>query len=94
MSHYFNRIIQKILEDIPRTNVEVDNLLTEAPTIDKVLAPLKKVLVRCREKNIKLARFKLEFGTQVDFAGTHIGGPEGYRPTTAKINGILDLPAI
>ena len=29
---------------------------------------------------------------EVDIARTHIGGPEGYRPTIAKINGILELP--
>ena len=49
--------------------------------------------MRCQEKYIKLATYKLEFGKKIDFAGTHIGGPEGYRPTTAKINGIIDLPA-
>ena len=42
---------------------------------------------------MKLVRQKHEFGTEVYFAGTHIGGPEGYRPTTAKINRILDLAA-
>ena len=29
----------------------------------------------------------------VDCAGKHIGGPDGYRLTTAKINSIIDLPA-
>ena len=59
----------------------------------EALLIFRKVLTRCREKNIKLARHKLEFSTEVNFACTHIGGPEGYRPTTAKINRILDLPA-
>ena len=92
-SHYFNRMIQKIMEDIPGTHVEIDEILSEAPTMEEVLSFFRKVLTRCREKNIKLARHKLEFGTEVDFAATNIGGPGGYRPTTAKINGILDLPA-
>ena len=92
-SHYFNRIIQKILEDIPGMHVEINDLLTEAPSMEEALSIFRKVLIQCREKNIKLARHKLEFGTEVDFAGTHIGGPEGYRPTTAKISIILDLPA-
>ena len=26
---------------------------------------------------------QLEFSTEVDFAGTYIGGPDGYRPMTA-----------
>ena len=85
-SHYFNRIIQKIMEDIQGIHVEINDLLTEAPTMEEAIARFRKVLIRCRERNIKLARHKLEFGTEVDFAGTHIGGPKGYRPTTAKIN--------
>ena len=38
-----------------------------------------------------MARHKLEFGREVDFAGTHIGGQEGFRPTTAKIEGIINM---
>ena len=62
-----------------------------AETMEEAKKIFKKVLLRCREKQIKLARHKLEFGLEVDFAGTHIGGPEGYHPT-AKINGIINLP--
>ena len=91
-SHYFNRVIQKLMEDIQGVHMEIDDLLGEGVTLEEVLATLRKVLTRCREKNIKLARHKLEFGKQIDFAGTHIRGPEGYCPTTAKNNGI-DLPA-
>ena len=92
-SHYFNRVIQKLMEDIQGVHIEIDDLLCEGVSMEEVLSTLRKVLTRCREKNIKLARHKLEFGKEIDFAGTHLGGPEGYRPTTAKINGIIDLPA-
>ena len=68
-SHYFIRLIQKILEDIPGTHVEVDDLLTEAPTMDEALALFKKVLVRCPEKNIKLARFKQSFAQRWTLQG-------------------------
>ena len=61
--------------------------------MEEVLATLWKVLTRYREKIIKLVRHKLEFRKEIYFAGTHLGGPEGYCPTTAKINGIIDLPA-
>merc|ERR1711867_220020 len=54
---------------------------------------LRQVLTRCRLKNIKLARHKIEFGTEIEYAGVHLGGPEGYRPTTAKIEGIINTPA-
>ena len=73
--------------------MEINDLLCEGATMEEVLSTFRKVLTRCREKNIKLARHKLEFGKEIDFAGTYIGGPKGYCPTTAKINGIIDLPA-
>ena len=64
-SHYFNHIIQKILEDIPGTHVKINNLLTEVETMEEAINKLGKVHLRCREKNIKLARHKLEFGNEV-----------------------------
>merc|ERR1711873_342282 len=90
-SHYFNRIVQKIFEDITSTHIEVDDILSEGETIEECLATLKQILLRCREWGIKLARHKLEFGREVDFAGTHIGGKDGFRPTTAKIEGIINM---
>ena len=90
-SHYFNRIVQKIFEDITSTHIEVDDILSEGETIEECLATLRQILLRCREWGIKLARHKLEFGREVDFAGTHIGGKDGFRPTTAKIEGIINM---
>merc|ERR1712240_84914 len=90
-SNYFNRIVQKIFEDITSTHIEVDDILSEGETIEECLATLKQILLRCREWGIKLARHKLEFGREVDFAGTHIGGKDGFRPTTAKIEGIINM---
>ena len=60
-SHYFNRIVQKIFEDIQDTHIEVDDILTEAGSMEEVIATFKKILKCCCEKGIKLARHKLEF---------------------------------
>ena len=81
------------IQNIPGTHVKVDDMLSEVATMEKVLSIFRKVLVRCREINIKLARHKLEFVTEVDFASTHIGGLDGDWPTTAKINTIINLLA-
>ena len=54
-SHYFNCIIQKIMEDITGVHVEIDDLLCKGANMEEVLSTLKRVLTRCREKNIKLA---------------------------------------
>ena len=69
----------------------MDNILSEGETIEECLATLRQNLLRCREWGIKLAQHKLEFGREVDFAGTHIGGKDGFRPTTAKIEGIINM---
>ena len=66
------------MEYITGTHVEIDNLLCEGETMEEVLSIFLKVLIRCREKNIKLARHKLKFGTEIDFVRTHVGGSEGY----------------
>merc|ERR1711954_304529 len=89
-SHYFNRVIQKLMEGIAGVHIEVDDLLIEATEMTEALDILRQVLTRCRLKNIKLARHKIEFGTEIEYAGVHLGGPEGYRPTTAKIEGIIN----
>merc|ERR1711867_385898 len=84
-SLYFNKIIQKLMEGIGGVHIEINDLLIEVEQMEEALDTLRKVLTRCREKNIKLARYKLKFGKEIDFAGTHLGGPDGYRPTTVKI---------
>ena len=73
-SHYFDKIVQKHLEDISNRQIEIDDLLTEAENEDEAINILRKVLERCHEKNIKLACHKLLARPEFDFAGTHIGG--------------------
>ena len=41
-SYYFNWIIQKIMEDILRTHVEIDDILSEAATMEEVLSIFRK----------------------------------------------------
>ena len=74
------------MEGISGVHIEVDDLLIEAKEMLEALDILRQVLTRARLKNIKLARHKIEFGTQIEFAGVHLGGPDGYRPTTACSN--------
>lgn len=62
-SHYFNKVIRKLIEGIGGVHIEIDDLLIEAEEMLEALDTLRKVLTRCCIKNIKLARHKLEFGT-------------------------------
>ena len=36
-SHYFNRIIQKIFEDIPDTHIKISNILIEKETMEEAI---------------------------------------------------------
>ena len=90
-SHYFNKVVQKHLEDTPDTKVEVDDLFTKGDGPDDAIDSFREVLVRCRAKKIYLARHKLDTREEVNFSGTHIGGPMGYRPTQGKIDPIIKL---
>ena len=44
-SHYFNRIIQKLYKDILDTHIEIDDLLTEAESMEEVIAIFRKVFL-------------------------------------------------
>ena len=72
--------------------MEIDDILVEAKDSDEAAETFRQILQRCREKNIKLARYKLQAGSELDFAGVHLGGPEGFKPTQSKIDAILRLP--
>ena len=54
-SHYFNRVIQNLLEDITQVHIKIDDLLVEPETEEEAINTFRKVLVICREKNLKLA---------------------------------------
>ena len=40
--------------DIPGTHVKIDDILSKAATMEEVHSIFRKVLIHCREKNIKL----------------------------------------
>ena len=65
--------------------------MTEGIDADNAIDSSRLLLERCRQKKIFLARHKLEVSEEVDFAGIHIGGPLGYRPVQAKLDGIIKL---
>ena len=92
-SHYFNRVVQKSLSEIAKCHMEVDDILIEAVNEDEAADSLRQVLERCRHKNIKLARYKIQCGPEIDFAGIHLGGQGGYRPSQSKIDTLIGLPA-
>ena len=43
-SHYFNKIVQKHMEDIGNTHVEVDDILTEGENEEVTIEIFRKVL--------------------------------------------------
>ena len=80
------------MEDIQQVHIEIDDLLVEGIDSTEATQMFRTVLQRCRDKNIRLARYKLQAGEQLDFAGIELGGPNGFRPCQSKIDAILNLP--
>ena len=46
-SHFFNKIVQKHLEDVPNTKVEVDDRITEGTDPDDAIDSFRHLLERC-----------------------------------------------
>ena len=90
-SHFFNKVVQKHLEDIPNSHLEIDDVLIEGKDENETIDSFRQLLERCRQKKVFLARHKLEAGEEVEFAGVHIGGPLGYRPVQSKLDAIIKL---
>ena len=88
--HAFVNNLSLLLADLELLS-EVDDILLEGSSKDEVLKKFELLLQRCRKYNIKISRQKVQYGEQVVFAGVTIGGKEGFRLTTAKVEGIINM---
>ncbi len=68
----------------------VDDILIQAETENELMAKLVQVLERCREYGIQLSLRKMQFGTEVSFAG-HIISDTGIRPDPSRIVAIKNF---
>ena len=84
--------MSKPLEGIDRVHIEVDDILIEGRNEQEAIKTFREVLQRCRDYGIMLARFKLQVGQEVTFAGADIKKGD-YSPTMDKIQAIQNLPA-
>ena len=95
----FQRQLQDIIEGLEGIKIIADDILiigqgdTEEDAIQDHDRNLIKLLIRCRERNLKLNKSKIRFKHKsVKFNG-HILTPEGLKPDPEKINAIKEMPA-
>ena len=88
--HAFVNNLSLLLADLELLS-EVDDILLEGASEDEVLKKFELLLQRCRKFNIKISRWKVQYGEQVKFAGVNIGGKEGFKPAQEKCQAIIDL---
>ena len=78
------------LAGLPNVIKLVDDILIQASTMEELIASLKAVFQRCRERQITLARKKVMVGEEVNFAGFTVSA-DGVRPDPKMVAGIADM---
>ena len=66
---FFNRVTDDLVYNIPNCLKMVDDVLIHGATVDEVLTNLRKLLVKCKEKEFTLHPKKIAFGNRLKFAG-------------------------
>merc|ERR1712089_83255 len=84
--HSFVTNLSLLLADLDVLS-EVDDLLMEGQTEDEVLKKFEELLIRCRKFNIKISRWKIQFGENVRFAGMTVGGRKRVQTVSRKMSG-------
>ena len=88
----FQRVIEGLLQGIPKVVVYLDDILITGSTTDEHLRNLTEVLKRLEEAGLRLKREKCEFlSTSVVYLGHRIDA-EGLHPTADKVDAIHEAP--
>ena len=80
-----------VFRPVPDLLKIVDDALIQAPTKQELLRKFKIALECCRSNNLNLSRKKLQFGTEIEFAG-HIITESGTKPCPARTKAITEFP--
>ena len=88
----YMKVADTIFSDLEGVVSYMDDTIVHAPTMEDLEKRLQKVFQRCREKNLKLNKDKLEYGlTEVQVLG-HVVTQNGIKPDPKKVNAILEAP--
>ena len=88
----FQRFMDVVLQDLDGVFVYIDDILIATPDAVSHISLLRKVCQRLSQHGLAVNYAKCEFGrSEMDFLG-HTVDQTGIRPTSAKVNDILNFP--
>jgi len=88
----YMRKMNEIFSDIPHVNVIMDDVLTDAPSVEEHNVMLKKTLQRARDNNVKFSLRKLKLcSDEVSYSG-HIFTKNGVKIDGEKVRAVLQMP--
>lgn len=89
----FNRIINQILQDVPKTESYFDDIIVHGKTLDECVSNLKKCLGQLKKFNLHLNRAKCSFfKNKIEFLG-HVIEANKIRMCPSKVAAMVDMPA-
>ena len=90
---YFQRLVNKVLAELPFTFGYLDDVLVYSPDVKTHLEHLRKVFQRLREADLRLKMEKCNFlKIHIQYLGHLISG-EGIEPLPEKLESIKQMPA-
>ena len=90
---YFQRLVKKVLAELPFTFGYLDDVLVYSPDVKTHLEHLRKVFQRLREADLRLKMEKCNFlKVHIQYLGHLISG-EGIEPLPEKLESIKQMPA-
>ncbi|CAH8491041.1 unnamed protein product [Dicrocoelium dendriticum] len=91
-SEIFQKRLMQALDDLPGAICVADDVVVFGATLEEHDRNLSRFLERCKDKNIRLKREKIELRkTELVFHG-HVLSAEGLKPDPEKVRAIKEMP--
>ena len=88
----FQRLIESLLQDLPRVAVYIDDIIVAGTSVDDHLANLEKVMAHLLSAGLTVRKSKCVFAaSSIEYLG-HMIDAEGLRPSEEKVRAIRDAP--
>ena len=88
----FQRIMESLLQDLPRVTVYLDDILVAGVNKEDHLANLDRVMARLKSAGLTLKKSKCLFGlSSIEYLG-HIIDADGLHPSSNEVRAIKDAP--
>ena len=88
----FQRLMESLLQDLPRVAVYIDDIVVAGTSVDDHLANLDKVMARLLSVGLTVRKSKCVFAaSSIEYLG-HVIDAEGLHPSKEKVRAIKDAP--